>query len=129
MATLIDVATPGPALSAIETDGSTLGINSNSVIEAATASTYQLNTITLTAGTWVVTGIVKVAVSADQTNYLSLSSAVRSNSWPVQISSVSNNMVISAVVKVTGSTAIYLNGNYTIVSATCNSLLTATRIQ
>jgi hypothetical protein len=38
-------------------------------------------------------------------------------------------MIITAVIKVSGSTTVYLNGKNTAATITVSSLLTATRIQ
>jgi hypothetical protein len=116
MATLINVATPGPALAVnktAQTAGSVIW-NEAPVTETTIGTVYQLDSISITAGTWVVMGIVTSQLNT-QTNYLNLVAATGSNSWPVQAtaSSTSTNMMIAAVIKVTGATTIYLNGKNT----------------
>jgi hypothetical protein len=117
MATLIDVATPGPALNLSKTAqayaASTL-YGETPVTETLANTVYQLDSISITAGTWVVVGVTSV-LYVTQTNYLNLVTATGSNSWPVQVtaSSATTNMAIAAVIKVTGTTTIYLNGKNT----------------
>ena len=115
MATLINVATPGPALNLSKTTQTTTGttIYSDAMVPEATAGTvYQLDSISIAAGTWLIVGVTGIGGLGPQTNYLNLATATGSNSWPVQASasSTTTNMVISAVVKVSGTTTIYLNG-------------------
>ena len=116
MATLINVATPGPALAVTKTAQiATTAIFCDIPVQETTAGTvYQLDSISITAGTWVVMGLVAPQTNT-QTNYLNLVTATGSNSWPVQAtaSSTSTSMVITAVIKVTGPTTIYLNGKNT----------------
>jgi hypothetical protein len=117
MATLINVATPGPALNLSKTAqayaASTL-YGETPVTEEVANTVYQLDSISIIAGTWVVIGVTSV-LYAIQTNYLNLVSATGSNSWPVQVTanSTSTNMAIAAVIKVTATTTIYLNGKNT----------------
>ena len=131
MATLIDVATPGPALAGLESDGSFAAMHCITVTETTGGTAYQLLPITLTAGTWVVTGVVFVITPVNQTNYLNLSTATGSNSWPVITANATSgsNMIITAVIKVSGSTTVYLNGKNTAATISASALLTATRIQ
>jgi hypothetical protein len=116
MATLIDVATPGPALAVNKTaqTAATAIWCDTWVVETTIGTVYQLDSISITAGTWVVMGLVEPQGNT-QTNYLNLVAATGSNSWPVQAtaSSMSTNMMIAAVIKVTGATTIYLNGKNT----------------
>jgi hypothetical protein len=116
MATLIDVATPGPALNLNKTAQPTLGglAIESPLTQTVAGTVYQLDSISITAGTWVVMGVV-LALENTQTTYLNLVTATGSNSWPVQAtaSSTSTNMVIAAVIKVSSTTTIYLNGKNT----------------
>ena len=116
MATLINVATPGPALAVTKTAQLTASaLFSEGYVEETVAGTvYQLDSISITAGTWVVMGVLSCG-NATQTNYLNLVTATGSNSWPVQTtaSSTTTNMVIAAIVKVSTTTTIYLNGKST----------------
>ena len=132
MATLIDVATPGPALAGLEVDSTSYAaMHAAQAVETTPGTVYQLLPITLTAGTWVVTGVVFVTTPANQTNYLNLSTATGSNSWPIITANATtgDNMIITAVIKVSGSTTVYLNGKNTASTITASALLTATRIQ
>ena len=129
MATLINVATPGPALAVTDAGGGTPGISGVSVVETTANTVYGLNLISLTAGTWVVTGVVNVQTgSATQTNYLNLANATGSNSWPVQITTGEVALKISAVIKISGTTSVYLNGKNTASTITTVSFITATQI-
>ena len=131
MATLINVATPGPALAVTKT--AQIGVTaiwSDTLVQETTAGTvYQLDSISITAGTWVVMGLV-APQNNTQTNYLNLVTATGSNSWPVQAtaSSTSTSMVITAVIKVTGPTTIYLNGKNTGPNPTIYSAMFAVQI-
>jgi hypothetical protein len=116
MATLIDVATPGLALAVNKTaqTATTAICCDTQVVETTIGTVYQLDSISITAGTWVVMGLVAPQINT-QTNYLNLVAATGSNSWPVQAtaSSLSTNMMIAAVIKVSSTTTIYLNGKNT----------------
>jgi hypothetical protein len=132
MATLIDVATPGPALAGLEVDSTSYAaLHAAQTTETTAGTAYQLLSITLTAGTWVVTGVVFVVTPANQTNYLNLSTATGSNSWPIITANATtgDNMIITAVIKVAGMITVYLNGKNTAAAILVSSLLTATRIQ
>jgi hypothetical protein len=131
MATLINVATPGPALAVNKTAqiaGTTIWCDTQ-VVETTIGTVYQLDSISITAGTWVVMGLV-LPQNNTQTNYLNLVAATGSNSWPVQAtaSSTSTNMMIAAVIKVTGATTIYLNGKNTSGSPTIYPAMFAVQI-
>jgi hypothetical protein len=131
MATLIDVATPGPALTVNKTAqavGSAL-FSDTEVTEVTAGIVYQLDSISITAGTWVVIGVV-IATNNTQTNYLNLVTATGSNSWPVQATagSTSTNMVIAAVIKVSSTTTIYLNGKNTMAYTYVNAAMFAVQI-
>jgi hypothetical protein len=131
MATLINVATPGPALAVNKTAQATPGYlaGENLLEEPVAGTVYQLDSISITAGTWVVMGVV-LAQANTQTNYLNLVTATGSNSWPVQAtaSSVNTNMVIAAVIKVSSTTTIYLNGKNTTAVATLYPAMFAVQI-
>jgi hypothetical protein len=131
MATLIDVATPGPALAVLKS-AQTAGqyiYSGAQVVEITPGTAYQLDSISITAGTWVVIGIT-YCYYITQTNYLNLVTATGSNSWPVQATASSNstNMVISAVIKVTSPTTIYFNGKNTNSSIVCYAAMFAIQI-
>ena len=121
MATLIDVATPATAL-AISNGSESTGANSinnfvGAVVTMSSANTaYNLNSVSLGAGTWVVLGMfLSLLISHDTPAglYLNSASAVASNSWTTinQGSGVYTGtpLIVSAVVKLTGTTTIYLN--------------------
>ena len=116
MATLINVATPGPALTLNKTaQAGASGLYSDASLYETTAGTvYQLDSISITAGTWVVIGITYCG-SVNQTNYLNLVTATGSNSWPAQatVGGSATNQMIAAVIKVSSTTTIYLNGKNT----------------
>ena len=77
---------------------------------------YNLNSVSLGAGTWVVLGMYLSLTSDTNTPaglYLNSASAVASNSWTTinQGSGAYNGtpLMVGAVVKLTGTTTIYLN--------------------
>ena len=77
---------------------------------------YNLNSVSLGAGTWVVLGMYLSLASSSGTPaglYLNSASAVASNSWTTinQGSGVYTGtpLIVGAVVKLTGTTTIYLN--------------------
>ena len=120
MATLINVATPGPALAISNGSESTAPSLANEFVGAAVVrspnTAYNLNSVSLGAGTWVVLGMY-LSYSSDGNTpaglYLNSASAVASNSWTTinQGSGVYTGtpLMVSAVVKLTGTTTIYLN--------------------
>ena len=121
MATLINVATPGPAL-AISNGSESTSPNLNhtfvgAMVHLSSANTaYNLNSVSLGAGTWVVLGMYlsnQNSYDIPAGLYLNSASAVASNSWTTinQGSGVYNGtpLIVSAVVKLTGTTTIYLN--------------------
>ena len=120
MATLIDVATPRPALAISNGSESTYPSTINNFVGAAVIipanTAYNLNSVSLGAGTWVVLGMY-LSFSSDGNTpvglYLNSASAVASNSWTTinQGSGVYNGtpLMVGAVVKLTGTTTIYLN--------------------
>ena len=121
MATLIDVATPGPARAISNGSESTAPVTVNKFVGALVAlssanTAYNLNSVSLVAGTWVVLGMYLSYSSTGDTPaglYLNSASAVASNSWPTinQGSGVYNGtpLMVSAVIKLTGTTSVYLN--------------------
>ncbi len=128
MATLIDVGTPGPALAGVAGSNSGLtGPLAQNTTQTTSNTVYNLNSVAITAGTWVVTGICGV-LAGTETLYLSTTSAGGTNSWPVQAPTDSYNVYITAVIKVTGSTTIYLNGKNSNPSIVAHSLMLATQI-
>jgi hypothetical protein len=129
MATLINVATPGPALQTSVIDSTVLGIHGLSVVFTSAGTPYELAELALTAGLWVVTGVAgfNYGVVYAPALYLNTASAVASNSWPVQINS-SYNSYISAVIKLSGTATIYLNGTTPVTTSTYYGFLTATQI-
>ena len=127
MATLIDVATPGPALlEQAGTNSGGVGPLANNTTQTTASTVYQLNSVTLGAGTWVVTGMCGV-LSGTETLYLNLS-VVGSNYWTVQTTEDSFVKYISAVIKLTGSSTVYLNGQNTSAAVVAHSLMIATQI-
>jgi hypothetical protein len=131
MATLIDVATPRPALAVNKTAQAVteyFGTDA-AVVETVAGTVYQLDSISIPAGTWVVIGVGDVSYNT-QTNYLNLATATGSNSWPVQqtASSTSTNMVIAAVIKVSTTTTIYFNGKNTTANTTFAPAMFAVQI-
>ena len=87
------------------------------MVHLSSANTaYNLNSVSLGAGTWVVLGMYLSNASSYDTPaglYLNSASAVASNSWTTinQGSGVYNGtpLIVGAVVKLTGTTTIYLN--------------------
>ena len=120
-ATLINVGTPGPALAISNGSESTNPTTNNMFVGAyvhlSSANTaYNLNSVSLGAGTWVVLGMYlsySTSVDTPAGLYLNSASAVASNSWTTinQGSGVYTGtpLMVSAVVKLTGTTTIYLN--------------------
>jgi hypothetical protein len=121
MATLIDVATPRPALAISNGSESTAPNSANKFVGAEVTmysanTAYNLNSVSLGAGTWVVLGMYLSQSSDGNTPaglYLNSASAVASNSWTTinQGSGVYTGtpFIVGAVVKLTGTTTIYLN--------------------
>ena len=87
------------------------------VVTMSSANTaYNLNSVSLGAGTWVVLGMYLAQTSDGNTPgglYLNSASAVASNSWTTinQGSGAYTDtpFIVGAVVKLTGTTTIYLN--------------------
>jgi len=87
------------------------------MVSMSSANTaYNLNSVSLGAGTWVVLGMYLAQTSDGNTPgglYLNSASAVASNSWTTinQGSGVYTGtpFIVGAVVKLTGTTTIYLN--------------------
>jgi hypothetical protein len=130
-ATLLNVGTPGPALAVIKTaQAAGGGLSSEAqTLEYMAGTVYQLDSISIPLGTWLIIGVVNV-FNNTQTNYLNLASATGSNSWPVQqtASSITTNMVIAAIVKVTSTTTIYFNGKNTSANTTYATAMFAVQI-
>ena len=113
-------ATPATAL-AISNGSEAANVSSlNEFVGALVAmsanTAYNLNSVSLVAGTWVVLGMYLSLASDTNTPaglYLNSASAVASNSWTTinQGSGVYTGtpLIVGAVVKLTGTTTIYLN--------------------
>ena len=143
MATLIDVATPGPALAIVPATENTAPSTGSSLLSktvvaltAGVANTLnQFNLFTLNgAGTYVVVGIISAVTGTVETPYLSTALASATNSWPVvtQLGGGTGGVpaIITAVIKVTASQIIYLNVVETLVSAPHSyGILTAVQIK
>jgi hypothetical protein len=128
MATLINVATPGPALTSLAgSNGGGVGPLANNTTQTTAGTAYQLNSVTLGAGTWVVTGFCGV-LSGTETLYLNTAAGTGANGWAVQTAYDSFVRYISAVVKLTGLTTIYLNGQNTSSAVVAHSIMIATQI-
>jgi hypothetical protein len=118
MATLINVATPGPAL-AIDlglqatVDCGSIGTSLGPVAGPFSGSAYlNVNSITLASGTWAIIG----GCGASGTTYtlaLSLTTANGTNAGPVKLGNPTGGAVsfqtIGMVIKFTTTTTIYLN--------------------
>jgi hypothetical protein len=114
-------ATPATALAISNGSESTAPSSVNTFVGAvvmlSSANTaYNLNSVSLGAGTWVVLGMYLAWLSDGDTQaglYLNSASAVASNSWTTinQGSGVYTGtpLIVGAVVKLTGTTTIYLN--------------------
>ena len=126
MATLIDVATPGPALAVSPSSIATTGLYGNLITMTLSATEYNLASVSLVAGTWAVVGVA-APVSGTVVLYLNTLSTAASNSWPVQQGG-SFEPYITAVIKLTTTTTIYLNGTNTASGQAITSLILATRI-
>jgi hypothetical protein len=114
-------ATPATALAISNGSESTAPPTANTFVGAtvvlSSANTaYNLNSVSLGAGTWVVLGMYLSQLTSSGTPaglYLNSASAVASNSWTTinQGSGVYTGtpLIVGAVVKLTGTTTIYLN--------------------
>ena len=121
MATLINVATPGPALAlakTLQSTGASL-YSDASQVEITADQVSQLDSISITAGTWVVVAMTASTHGTTQYNYLNLVSAVNNDSWPVLTTASTNtsNEIITAIIKVNGPTTIYLNGQNSLATS------------
>ena len=119
-------ATPATALAISNGSESTVPSSANEFVGALVAmvanTAYNLNSVSLGAGTWVVLGMYLSQLSSGDTPaglYLNSASAVASNSWTtINQGSGTTPLIVGAVVKLTGTTTIYLNcqssasGNY-----------------
>ncbi len=110
--------TVGPALAISNGSESTAPVCQNTFVGAAVTlssanTAYNLNSVSLGAGTWVVLGMYLSYSGTPGGLYLNSASAVASNSWTTinQGSGVYTGtpLIVSAVVKLTGTTTIYLN--------------------
>lgn len=130
-ATLLDVAIPSPALSLSQGTHTGTGAGAN-IMSGNTALSANvpaaINSASLSPGTYLVLGIFNT-VNGTPSAYLSLTSGVASNSWPVQQVTQSAVVIISAVVKVTSTTTVYLNGESTTSETAAQGAIIATRIQ
>ena len=113
-------ATPATALAISNGSESTAPNSANTFIGAVAVisanTAYNLNSVSLGAGTWVVLGMYLSQSSYGDIPaglYLNSASAVASNSWTTinQGSGVYTGtpLIVGAVVKLTGTTTIYLN--------------------
>ena len=113
-------ATPATALAISNGSESTAPNSANTFIGAVAVisanTAYNLNSVSLGAGTWVVLGMYLSQLTSSGTPaglYLNSASAVASNSWTTinQGSGVYTGtpLIVGAVVKLTGTTTIYLN--------------------
>jgi hypothetical protein len=133
-ANLIQVGTRSPALATAKNDGITGGQAATGYANAANFgvglnnSTGLLDSIPLTAGTWVVTGLV-FANAVVPGVYLNSVSGTLANSWPVQQRTLTANSLylISAVITVTTPTTVYLNGGILSLGIV-QGFLTATQV-
>jgi hypothetical protein len=120
MATILNIATPMPALT-LDSGSTAAAVPVNNFLFAGFAVTmangpptaYDLNSVSLTAGTWVVVGLAGTTTATTTVvPYLSSSSAVNSSSWPTKTSGTGISpatISIAAVVKLTSTTTVYLN--------------------
>ena len=137
MATLINVATPGPALAAVKgTESAASGYSYfvGNLVNMATSSTpYNINSLSLTAGTWVVVGLVGTnSATGTLTLFLSGTTASATNLAPVQTVGTGQGtsvpaMMITSVIKVAVTTTVYLNAEDTAI-ATGQGAILATQI-
>ena len=126
-ATLLNVGTPGPALAAATGTNTTLKSNATDSaggVALTTAGTYyNLNSISLTAGTWAVFGEMTTGgTTGTITPALSGTTASGTNLAPVQTkaggTAQGNTEYIGAVIKVASTTTVYLNGTASIAGST-----------
>jgi len=102
-----------------------------SVVNLVTSGTYyNINAISLTPGTYSVTGIYGLSGSGGSSSAtLSLTSAAGASSWPSQsVSLGANGGLITAVIKVTTTTTVYLNEESTISGYSGQGIIVATKI-
>ncbi len=139
MATLIDVATPRPALALYpgtqNTAITSLGLLTGPIPTLVGPSApINLNSISLGAGTWAVIGVclTTAADTPPTAIYLNTASAVASDSWPTQAQGTGGAGAVTpfakgAVIKLTGTTTVYLNG-YQTVYGSAYSMIYAVQI-
>ncbi len=141
MATLIDVATPGPALAAAQSTTNNTSAVYNSVlllptaVNLTTASTYyQLNSISIpNAGTWAICGAVfGTAGGYNYTPVISRTTANGVAAGPMQTSgsNITFPYITSygCVVKLTGATTLYLNASASGSGSVAQGLVYAVQI-
>jgi hypothetical protein len=137
MATLLDMGTPTPAL-ALANGGTSTALGDDLTTYGASAqvpvttSPTNIDSISLTVGTWVVISLVVLGDNAG-TAYLSAASAVASNSWPVQTSGSFSTApfvgVVAAKIKVATTTTVYVNAVAASgTSPNCNAMTRAIQI-
>ena len=131
MATLIDVATPGPALalSAGAGEGGIPGGVWGTQVTTVLTTPTLITSLALGSGVFVVTGILICNNMNGITPYLNSATGVGSNSWSVQsyVDGDVQNKAISAVIK--GGLTVYLNYVSGTSGRTLNGQLYATQIQ
>lgn len=120
-------ATPATALAISNGSESTVPSTANKFVGAEVPLTYantayNLNSVSLGAGTWVVLGMYLSSYGGAPAGlYLNSASAVASNSWTT-INQGSGSysgtpLIVGAVVKLTGTTTIYLNCQSSAIAA------------
>ena len=128
MATLINVATPGPPLTDV-VSSNTHAILSGSVQGWCTSVNPTINictaitSITLGAGTWVLLGLAfSGASSGTFISYLSTTSASASNDFPSLVGGTGLGAappyMVFSIAKLAGSTTIYLNVTESVSNST-----------
>jgi len=142
MATLIDVATPGPALAVAQstTNNTSSAVNSTLVfapaITLSVAGTYYtLNSIALGAGTWAVSGIVVNGYGAACAITVALATASGNHGTSVAPVQISGGQVApwvgvyGVVVKLSSPATLYLNASPTsVTNSSWMGLIYATQI-
>ncbi len=150
MATLIDVGTPTPALAFCPTSGMTNGqafdvgnitMFSNAGVTMTTANTpYNLDSKSLTVGTWCLTAFIVYQASSPGTTtaFFSGTTASATNLGATPITAGGNGGILSSsalpfiatgIVKVTGTTTVYLNAENTTAGLAAQGMLIATQIK
>ena len=138
MATLINVATPGPALNISNGIMTTAPIGPGyfggaSVVSSGSPTYDNLNSISLSPGTYCVTGIVNCSAGAGVvTSVLSFTTAssipaAPSHSIHPSLGSTPYQ-IITAIIKVTVITTVYLNATQSIAATNYQGCILATQI-